>query len=362
MPERIFDTLRVDGDDSKLDASLIVNINNNEDFSALRHDVSASHIIQTATGNPAYFDDGADSVLMKSVTIAITPVQGGGGVPSPDNIRPISGREVATLYHSDIDTSDPTEYSVDLSEAETVYGGSLEVISGTLTVTHGYIESYSGEELPGAWISDRDVYTEGTLPSFGAQVVYELVTPNQYTLPAQTIKSFAGVNNVWSNAGNVTCEYCVDVNGYIASEKADYDERLDALGTSIEEVRTDLDEDTTRLSITKVIGTEYMTDTQFRRIVAWKKRNMLFLLFNAEFTSAGLNATSGFVTIANISGWSALSELFISIPKQTDGSRVMTLFVRSNGEVQVHSPQAAISGWFRGCACVPYNGQEGIVP
>lgn len=116
------------------------------------------------------------------------------------------------------------------------------------------------------------------------------------------------------------------------------------------------DSATTTLNITRVISTTYMTDAQFARIAAWKKRNMLFLKFNAEFTSEGLDATSGFVTIATISGWSALSEAFVSIPKQTDGSKVMMLFVRSNGEIQVHSPQAAISGWFRGYICVPYSG------
>lgn len=352
MPERIFDTLRVDGDDSKLDASLIVNINNNEDFSALRNDVSASHIIQTATGNPAYFDDGADSTTMKSVTIAITPIQGGGGVPSPDNIRPISGREVVTLYHSDIDTSDPTEYSIDLSEAETVYGGSLEVISGTLTVTHGYIESYSGEELPGAWISDRDVYTEGTLPSLGAQVVYELVTPNQYTLPAQTIKSFAGVNNVWSDAGNVTCEYCVDVNGYIASEKAEYDERLDALDTSIGRLRTDFDAHAalTELTITRVISTTYMNDVQFNRLYAYKKNGVLYLNFNAEFTGAGYTENG---VIATINGWNAIGDAYVSIPCQTDSTKVLILTVRYNGRIEVYSTKP-ITSWYRTYVTIPY--------
>lgn len=227
MPERIFNSLSVDGDDSKLDASLIANMNNNEDFSILRHDASTSHIIQTATGNPAYFDDGADNLPMKSVTIAISAIQEGDGDPSLGNIRPISGREVVTLYHSDVDTLDPTEYSIDLSEAGTVYGGTLDVISGTLTVTHGYIDSYNGEELPGAWISDRDVYTEGTVPSFGAQVVYELVTYNYYTLSALAINSFAGVNNIWSDAGDVTCEYCVNVNDYVDSKVSMTDAMLE---------------------------------------------------------------------------------------------------------------------------------------
>lgn len=113
---------------------------------------------------------------------------------------------------------------------------------------------------------------------------------------------------------------------------------------------------TTTLSITRVISTTYMTDTQFRRIAAWKKHNMLFLKFNAEFTSAGLNATSDFVTIATIDGWTALSEAFVAIPKQSDGSKILTLFVKSNGDINVHSPQGVISGWFRGYVCVPYNG------
>jgi len=258
MPERIFNTLSVDGDDSKLDASLIANMGNNAEFSTVKHAVSVSHIIQTATGNPAYFDNGADNLPMKSVTITITAVQEGDGDPSPGNIRPISGREVVTLNHSDIDTLEPTAYSIDLSTAGTVYGGTLDVISGTLTITHGYLDSYNGEDLPGAWISDRDVYTEGTVPSFGAQVVYELLIPNYYVLTALEIKSIAGVNNVWSDAGDVTCEYCVDVNSYAASEKADYNEQLGALDTRL----TDLEQEVEASERRKGIATGYSTTSK----------------------------------------------------------------------------------------------------
>lgn len=45
------------------------------------------------------------------------------------------------------------------SAAGTVYGGSVDVMNGLLTVTHGQIASYDGETLPGKWISDRDVYS-----------------------------------------------------------------------------------------------------------------------------------------------------------------------------------------------------------
>ena len=114
------------------------------------------------------------------------------------------------------------------------------------------------------------------------------------------------------------------------------------------------DSATTALMMTRVISTTYMTDTQFGRIAAWKKHRMLFLKFNAEFTSTGFSATT-FQTIATIGGWSALSEVLVSIPNQTDGTKVLTLFVRSNGEVQVYSP-SPISGFYRGYVCVPYSG------
>lgn len=47
-------------------------------------------------------------------------------------------------------------------EVGTIYGGVLDVTKGELTVTHGQIESYDGEMLPGSWISDRDAPTSVT--------------------------------------------------------------------------------------------------------------------------------------------------------------------------------------------------------
>lgn len=114
------------------------------------------------------------------------------------------------------------------------------------------------------------------------------------------------------------------------------------------------DSATTALNITRVISTTYMTDAQLARIAAWKKRNMLFLKFNAEFTTTGYTV-SDFTTIARISGWSALSETILAIPNQADGSKTLILFVKSNGDVQVYSP-SAISGFYRGYVCVPYSG------
>ncbi len=48
-------------------------------------------IIDTASGAIASFEDGADGMPIKSLTVNIEPVQVGSGDPSPSNVRPISG-------------------------------------------------------------------------------------------------------------------------------------------------------------------------------------------------------------------------------------------------------------------------------
>jgi hypothetical protein len=98
---------------------------------------------------------------------------------------------------------------------QTVYGGTLDVVSGVLTVTHGNIASYNGETLPSTWISDRDVYASGTTPTTGAQVVYELATPQTYQLTPQDVEILKGRNNVWADSGDVTVEYIADTKLYI---------------------------------------------------------------------------------------------------------------------------------------------------
>lgn len=98
-------------------------------------------------------------------------------------------------------------YSVNWeTDAGTVYGGSLDVVSGKLIVDRGYIASYNGETLPSTWISDRDVYAAGTTPTTGAQVVYKLAEPIEYQLTPQEIKTLL-INNIWCDSGDVTVEY-----------------------------------------------------------------------------------------------------------------------------------------------------------
>ena len=95
----------------------------------------------------------------------------------------------------------------DIYLPSTVYGGTLDVVTGVLTVTHGYIASYDGETLPSTWISDRDVYAEGTTPTIGAEVIYALATPLTYTLTPNAIELFEDNNTLWSSDGDVILTY-----------------------------------------------------------------------------------------------------------------------------------------------------------
>lgn len=118
------------------------------------------------------------------------------GATPPGNIS-INYPSTDTSYHAYTGTT----VIIDLDG--TRYGGTLNVTTGVLTVTDANIASYDGETLPGEWISDRDVYAEGTTPTTGAQVVYKLSTPQTYQLTPTEVTTLLGQNNVWADTGNI---------------------------------------------------------------------------------------------------------------------------------------------------------------
>lgn len=291
-------------------------------------------IIDTASGAIVSFEDGADGMPIKALTVNIEPAQSGSGDPSPTNVRPISGwtgcnvtrtgknlldinavtsgavdhntgevvpntsNKVTPLikcepsttyvvsgferairpkyYKSTIEYigeaasttlstfttpadchfmriqginiawsgavnpqlelgSTATDYEPYQSEtyhitfpaeAGTVYGGTLDVTAGVLTVDRANIASYSGETLPGKWISDRDVYAAGTIPTTGAQVVCELATPIEITLTPTQIDTLLGTNNIWADCGPVSVDYPADTKLYIQKINAPTDDDM----------------------------------------------------------------------------------------------------------------------------------------
>lgn len=120
-----------------------------EDYTELSADVGelksaintkAPVIINTASGAIASFEDGANGMPIKALTVNIEPVQSGSGDPSPTNVRPISGWTRCNIVVSPTsDAQDGNTYNITFpTEAGTVYSGTLDVTSGVLTVTHKY--------------------------------------------------------------------------------------------------------------------------------------------------------------------------------------------------------------------------------
>lgn len=103
----------------------------------------------------------------------------------------------------------------------TVYGGTVDIANGELTVTDANIVSYNGETLPGEWLSSYDKYAEGATPTTGAQVVYKLATPQTIQLSPTEIDSLYGYNNVWSDIGNISVKYRADTTLYIDKKIAE---------------------------------------------------------------------------------------------------------------------------------------------
>ena len=98
-------------------------------------------------------------------------------------------------------------YSIDwTADAGTVYGGTLDVVTGVLTSTMANIASYNGETITEPWLSSMDAYVSGATPTTGAQVVYTLATPVTYQLTPQTV-ALLTQNNIWADTGDVTVSY-----------------------------------------------------------------------------------------------------------------------------------------------------------
>lgn len=97
------------------------------------------------------------------------------------------------------------DYTITLTE--TIYGGTVDCVTGAGSKTWGYIASYNGESMPGEWISDRDVYAPGTTPTTGAQVAYKLATPEYFKVSQVSIPSLKGENYFFTNGENMDIIY-----------------------------------------------------------------------------------------------------------------------------------------------------------
>ena len=111
---------------------------------------------------------------------------------------------------------------------QTVYGGSLDWAAGELTVTHGMIDAYAGESLPGAWISDRDAYAAGATPTTGAQVAYALSEPYVVRVAPQLIGALDGENILYGDA-EFDAEWVMPLKASIEARTGALEARIAAL-------------------------------------------------------------------------------------------------------------------------------------
>ena len=100
--------------------------------------VSQSYLVKDVPNLPqsiATIDDAIVAPIIK-LKADIEAVQSGSGDPSPSNIRPISGWDGANVWvQAEVDPTAEADYSISWqTQCGTVYGGSIDVVSGVLTV------------------------------------------------------------------------------------------------------------------------------------------------------------------------------------------------------------------------------------
>ena len=202
----------------------------------------------------AHFTESVRNKLL-SLLVNMELIQSGSGTPSPDNVRPIIGRTGLTIYVSPTpDAADATIYAVDwTTEAGTVFGGSLDVVSGVLTVDivcatkalssfslvetktntkhYRYFNNFFGSSLPldaesgnlcniapnayntSDYVHFYPVKSNGRIEiwvpidlptSTEVQIAAPIDTPITYQLTGQDIITLVGDNYIWSDSGDVT--------------------------------------------------------------------------------------------------------------------------------------------------------------
>lgn len=188
------------------------------------------------------------------VQVAITPTQEGTGDPSPENVRPIVGWDEVNIHQSNGEMTNT--YTVQLGQ--TVYGGTLDAINGQLKKTWNFVQIKSEMVKENG---DGFFYTttlsagipskmQGTLPlcnilrcivnvsaatynaiafydngiirinpeNWGSTLedaqewvtnnplylVYQLETPESFSIIPQQILALSGTNTLYADAGNIT--------------------------------------------------------------------------------------------------------------------------------------------------------------
>lgn len=247
----------------------------------------ADLVVDTIRASVVQIPDGIADAPVDGLKIYILPEQAGSGDPSPTNFRELTGYTGANLNQSGIDVNNPTVTQISWqTEAGTIYYGTLDVLSGVLTVTHkgfklafndmNLSESYPGwQTVPGLrdCYSNYDGYSNITICNLckpnlmshdirvetqnnkstvyipksylnvanqtEAKSVYadkylEFVSPMLETAtyqidPVTGVSLLAGENNFWNNAGDTEVTYPCVTKGYVDKKE---EEKVYPINTS----------------------------------------------------------------------------------------------------------------------------------
>lgn len=133
------------------------------DYTALSAlvDKKAPVIINSASGSVASFDDGAENMKIQKLVVNIEPVQAGSGVPSPTNIRPISGWTGAEIEQREKNLFPTIPAGVYVGVTVTVDSDGVVTLNGTCTSS---LLVYTEGLVKAGTYTLKD-FAEGTFPS-----------------------------------------------------------------------------------------------------------------------------------------------------------------------------------------------------
>lgn len=84
-----------------------------------------------------------------------------------------------------------------------MYAGIVNVITGQVQITWGYIASYNGETLPGEWWSNYSKSSIASAPETGEEVLYELATPQSSLITPVSLTTDEDYNKFEINIGSI---------------------------------------------------------------------------------------------------------------------------------------------------------------
>lgn len=131
----------------------------------------------TASGAIASFSDGADSVPVEALSVALEPIQSGSGTPSPDNIRPITGHESVEVWRAGANLI-PYPYRNSSGTANgvtwTVNSDGGVTVSGTAIAGAAYFWLFGNNTTPiPLWMQTGKTYTiSGGFTNCNVQVIF----------------------------------------------------------------------------------------------------------------------------------------------------------------------------------------------